>query len=187
MVVAVRDLDDQTPVGTAQPQTHRRGAVLEGVRHEFAGGEDAEVAQFDREAPAGEDARREGTRAWGGLHSAEELQGRVVEELGVRSLSGGVLDHQDRHVVVVLRGDAERTQQPVADDLRGAERAGQGALQCGDAFVDVLAAAFDQTVRIEDGGGAGGRAIVPEVCSQPPVPSGGRWGPRRGGPRRPRP
>lgn len=35
VVVAVGHLDDQAPVGSPQPQPHRRGAVLEGVRDEL--------------------------------------------------------------------------------------------------------------------------------------------------------
>ena len=46
-------------------------------------------------------------------------------------------------------------QQAVADDLGGAGGAGEGALQGGDALVDVLVAALDQAVGVEDGGGAG--------------------------------
>ena len=81
VVVAVGDLDDQAAVGAAQAQAHRRGAVLEGVGDQFAGGEDAQVVQFRGEAPAGEDAGGEGTRAWGRFDAAEQLQGGVAEEL----------------------------------------------------------------------------------------------------------
>ncbi len=52
-------------------------------------------------------------------------------------------------------GDAEGAQQPVADDVRGAGGAGEGALQGLDAVVDVLVAALDQAVGIEDGAAAG--------------------------------
>ena len=47
-----------------------------------------------------------------------------------------------------------RADQAVADDLGGAGGAGQGAFQGGDALVEVLVAAFDQAVGVEDGGGA---------------------------------
>ncbi|GAA3488219.1 hypothetical protein GCM10018987_23020 [Streptomyces cremeus] len=95
-------------------------------------------------------------RARGGrLDAAEEFQGGVVEQLGVVALAGGVLDDQDGDVVVVVGGDPEGAHQAVADDLRGAGRAGEGAFEGGDALVDVLAAALDQAVRVEDGGGAG--------------------------------
>lgn len=176
MVVAVGHLDDEAAVGTAQPQPHRRGAVLEGVGDQFAGGQDAEVVQLGGEAPAGEDAGGEGTRAWGRFHAAEQLQGGVAEQLGLGALAGGVLEDQDGDVVVVVRGDARRADQPVADHLGRAGGAGQGALQGGDALVEVLVAAFDQAVGVEDGRGARGRAIEPDAWIQPPVPSGGPVG-----------
>lgn len=155
MVVAVGDFDDQSAVGAAQAQAHRRGAVLEGVRDQFARGEDAEVAELHGEAPGGQDALGEGAGARGGLDAAEELQGGVVEELGVGSGAGGLLEDHHGHVVVVVGVDPQGAHQAVADDGGGALGAGEGAFQGGDAFVDVLAAAFDQAVRIEDGGGAG--------------------------------
>lgn len=87
-----------------------------------------------------------------------------MEELGGRARTGGVLDDEDRDVVVVFRGDAQRADQPVADDLRSAGRAGQGALQSGYAFVDVLAPALDQTVGVEDRRRSRGSAIESDVC-----------------------
>ncbi len=129
--------------------------MLEGVGDQLAGGEHAQVAQLDREAPGGQHPGGEGAGARGGLDAAEEIERRVVEQLRVRPRAGGVLDDQDRHVVVVLRGHSEGADQPVADDLRGPPGPGQGAGQGGDALVDVLAAPLDQAVRVEDGGGAG--------------------------------
>ena len=78
-------------------------------------------------------------------------------------------------------------EQAVADDLGGAGGAGQGALQGGDALVDVLVAAFDQAVRVEDGGGAGAegdraRGVQPAAGAE--RRAGGFVG--AAGPRRPR-
>ncbi len=117
VVVAVRHLDDEAAVGAAQAQAHGRGAVLEAVGDQFAGRQDAEVVEFGGEAPAGEDSGGEGTRAWGRFDSAEQLQGRVAEEVAGRAAAGRVLEDQDGHVVVVVRGDAERADQAVADHL----------------------------------------------------------------------
>lgn len=67
----------------------------------------------------------------------------------------GLLEDHHGDVVVVVGVHAEGAHQAVADDRRGALRAGQGVLKGGDALVDVLAAAFDQAVGVEDGGRAG--------------------------------
>lgn len=78
-----------------------------------------------------------------------------MEELGVGAGAGGLLEDHDGDVVVVVGVDAEGAHEAVADDGGGALGSGEGAFEGGDAFVDVLAAAFDQAVGVEDGGGAG--------------------------------
>ncbi|GFN05681.1 hypothetical protein Smic_42370 [Streptomyces microflavus] len=92
--------------------------MLERVGDQLAGGEDAEVAELDREAPGGQDPGGERSGARGGLDAAEQFERGVVEQLRVRPRTGGVLDHEDRHVVVVLGGHPQRADQPVADHLR---------------------------------------------------------------------
>lgn len=104
-------------VGAAESEAHGRGAVLEGVRHQLAGGEHAQVAQFDREAPGSEHPRRERAGARGRLDTAEQVERGVVEQLRVRSRTGRVLEDEHRDVVVVVGGDTEGADQPVADDL----------------------------------------------------------------------
>ena len=89
-----------------RPQAHGRGAVLEGVGDQFAGGQDAQVVQLGGEAPGGQDAGGEGAGARGRFDAAEQFEGGVAEELGVGARAGGVLEDQDGHVVVVVGGDA---------------------------------------------------------------------------------
>lgn len=129
--------------------------MLEGVGDEFAGGQDSQVVKFHVKPPGRQHAGGEGPGAGSRLHSAQQVQRRVVEQLGGRARTRGVLDDQHRDIVVVLGRDAERADQPVADDLRGTGRTGQCALQSGHALVDVLTPALDQTVGVEHGGGAG--------------------------------
>lgn len=117
MIVAVRHLDDQAAVGTAESEAHGRGAVLEGVGDQFAGGQHAQVVQLGREAPGSQDSGSEGTRAWGRFDATEQFEGGVVEQLGRRARTRGVLDDQYGHVVVVFRGHSQGTDQPVADHL----------------------------------------------------------------------
>lgn len=66
-----------------------------------------------------------------------------------------MLEDEDGDVVVVVGGDAGRADQAVADDLRGAGRAGESGFERGDALVQVGVAALHQPVGVEDGGGAG--------------------------------
>ncbi|BFO22768.1 hypothetical protein SHKM778_91560 [Streptomyces sp. KM77-8] len=75
-----------------------------------------------------------------------------------------MLQDQYGDVVVVLRGDAGGADQAVADDLGAAGGSGQGALQGGDALVQVLVPPLDQAVRVEDGGGAGAEGTEPDAC-----------------------
>ena len=177
VVVAVGHLDDQSAVGAAQPQAHGRGAVLEGVGDQFAGGQDAQVVQLRREAPAGQDAGGEGTRAWGRFDAAEQFQGGVAEELAVGARAGGVLEDQDGHVVVVVGGDAGasgpggrrrpggcRSRRPGRAPgrrcpRRGPRRGARPGRRCRG--------------RPWSRGRSG---IEPEACIQPPVPSGGPVG-----------
>ena len=64
-----------------------------------------------------EDAGGEGAGARRGLDAAEQFERGVVEELRVAARAGGVLEDEDRHVVVVLGRDAQGADQPVADHL----------------------------------------------------------------------
>lgn len=155
MVVPVRHLDDQPPVGATEPQPHGGHPVLKGIGDEFAHRQHAEVMQFDREPPARQHAGGERTRAWSRLDAAQQFQRGVAEEVAVGAGVGRVLEDHDGHVVVVFRGDAGRADQTVADHLGSAGGAGQGAFEGGDALVQVLVAALDQAVGVEDGRGTG--------------------------------
>src|SRR5439155_394119 len=87
--------------------------------------------------------------------AAVEFEGGVVEELGVVPGPFGVLEDEDGDVVVVRGRDAEGAQQAVADDVGGSAGAREGGFQGLHAVVDVLVAAFDEAVGVEDGAASG--------------------------------
>lgn len=109
-------------------------------------------------------------RARGAASTEPSSSSGVVEQLGFVPGAGVVLEHQDGDVVVV-GGDAERPDQPVAHHLGRAGGAGERALQVGHPLVDVPVPSFDQAFRVEDGAGAGAqrhraRGVQPPTGAQ---------------------
>ncbi len=145
----------RTPRRPASVGNGIRGAVLKSVRHQLTGGQDSEVAYLGLEMPGGEQALGEGPGARGRLEAAEEVQRCVVEELGVRAGAGKDAEGPSRRRRRRDRRQRPGPYEPVAGDVGGALSISESTLQYGHAFVNVLAAAFDQAVRTAGGGGAG--------------------------------